>query len=61
MALTCMVQCAELEAMRAGDRLMDINAQGQDVLTSFDVYGEAGKLCTAYEGSRPGTLSTFQA
>ena len=32
--------------MSAGDRLMDVNAQGQDVLTSFDVYGEAGKLCT---------------
>ena len=46
-----MVWCAELQsqnvkAMSAGDRLMDISAQGQAVLTSFDVYEEAGELCT---------------
>lgn len=50
LALTSMVWCAELqsqnETMNAGDRLMDISAQGQAVLTSFDVYEEAGKLCT---------------
>ena len=28
---------------------MDISAQGQEVLTSFDVYDEAGKLCTSQE------------
>ncbi len=29
--------------MQAGDRLMDVIAQGQDVLTSFDIFQEAGK------------------
>lgn len=39
--------------MQAGDRLMDISAQGQDVLVNFDIFKEAGKpvpllLCNVY-------------
>ena len=30
--------------MEAGDRLMDVTAQGQDVFTDFDILSEAGKL-----------------
>ena len=30
--------------LEAGDRLMDISAQGQDIFTDFDVLNEAGKL-----------------
>ena len=57
MALTSMMWCAELqqsqdETMSAGARLMDISAQGQNVLTSFDVYKEAGELCTFHESWR---------
>ena len=53
-----MVWCAELQSqnektMSVGDRSMDISAQGQAVLTSFDVYEEAGELCTVQrDGNR---------
>ena len=32
--------------LEAGDRLMDISAQGQDIFTDFDVLNEAGELGT---------------
>lgn len=44
--------------MQAGDRLMDIRAQGQDILVNFDVFQEAGKSVPALSSHTFSSSST---